>query len=99
MDEAFDHIQIDRTKKPYKVTIDMEQQGNRPTATGEIDETDSKVHTGFVFFPDVPQTHNFWYHSDEAVIYWDNVKGNTTNIWTGVVKQKGILTDFLYDVG
>ena len=55
---------------------------NRPTAKGEINETDAKVHTGFVTFPD-DRKYRFWYHTDKAKIYWDNDKGNTNNIWTG----------------
>ena len=87
MDDAFDSITIDRSKTPYEVTIDMSDT-NRPTAKGEINEENEFVHTGYVNFPDA-RKYNFWYHADEAKIYWDNDKGQTSNIWTGEKNPKG----------
>ena len=55
---------------------------NRPTARGEIDETDRLIHTGYVNFSD-DRKYKFWYHADEAKIYWDDDKGKTSNIWNG----------------
>ena len=85
MDVAFDYITIDRSKKPFKVEVDM-SNWYRPTARGEIDETDELIHTGYVDHPD-DREYQFWYHTDEAKIYWDHDKGNTSNIWHG--KKKG----------
>ena len=87
MDVAFTshNITIDRSVKrplkPFKVTMDM-SRSNRPTAKGEIDETNKSIHIGFVTFPD-DRKYKFWYHTDEAKIYWDNDKGKTNNVWTG----------------
>ena len=61
---------------------------NRPTASGEIDETDDHIHTGFVNFPD-DRVYKFWYHADEAKIFWGNDRGKTSNVWTGALKPKG----------
>ena len=61
---------------------------NRPTATGEIDETNSLVHTGFLIHPD-DRLYKFWYHSDEGIIYWGNDKGKTDNMWKGKVNVVG----------
>ena len=85
MDIAFSHITVDRSKKPFKVNVDM-SKSSRPTAKGEIDETNALIHTGYVTFPD-DRKYKFWYHTDEAKIYWDNDKGKTNNIWHGKIPQ------------
>ena len=47
------------------------------------------VYTGFIDFPDrTAGPLNFWYHADEAKIYWENDKGNTENIWTGIGRDR-----------
>merc|ERR1719193_150703 len=84
LDEAFKYISVDRSKKPYQVTVAMAQFGGRPTARGQIDETNGKVQTGYVVFPD-DRRYNFWYHTEESTIYWDHDKGKTSNIWAGIV--------------
>ena len=66
--------------------------GTRPAAKGEISEQNERLHTGFVNFPD-DRKYRFWYHTDEAKIYWDNVKGKTRNIWTGKKNYKGSYVD------
>ena len=88
MDDAFSIITIDRSTTPHKVTVDMRSAYNRPTAKGEINEQNERLHTGYVNFPD-DRKYRFWYHTDEAKIYWDNDKGRTRNIWTGRKKYKG----------
>ena len=60
----------------------MRSRYGRPTAKGIINEQNERLHTGYVNFPD-DRTYRFWYHTDEAKIYWDNDKGRTRNIWSG----------------
>ena len=62
------------------------------TATGQIDGTNGPVQTGYVIFPD-DRRYNFWYYMEEAVIYWDNDKGKTKNIWRG--KKRGKLNNLI----
>ena len=85
MDDAFPSVEIDRTIVPHKVTIKM---GNRPAATGEINEQNPRLHTGHVYFQD-DRTYPFWYHTDEAKIYWDKDKGWNVKEWSGKKNHKG----------
>jgi len=78
IDQAFKFIRVDRTRNPRRLTVTMR---GRPTASGIINEA-GLVQTGYVNFPD-DRRYNFWYYPKEATIYWDNVKGRTSNIWRG----------------
>ena len=84
-------ITVDRSKSPSTVRVDMSRYG-RPAAPGTIDETNGKVHTGTVTFPDA-RAYKFWYHTSEGTIYWDHDKGHTGNIWRG--KKPGELLPML----
>ena len=100
LDDAFSYIHVDRSKQPFRVTVIMGHfGGGRPTAFGQIDETNGLVQRGYVIFPD-DRRYNFWYYTEEAVIYWDHDKGKTTNIWRGLrggKLHKYFMLTFLYD--
>ena len=81
IDKAFKYISVDRSKKPYQVTMAM---GTRPDAKGEIDETNELVHTGYINFPD-DRRYSFWYYTKEGTIYWDKDKGPSK--WTSVMSK------------
>ena len=61
-----------------KFVIDMSEYG-RPNAHGLIESINS---IGFANFPD-DRKYEFYYHSDDCCIYWDNDRGLTDNIWKG----------------
>ena len=82
IDEAFKEgivITVDRSKKPYTLKI---TSGQGDPASGEIDETEQMLHTGFATFPDEnDKKYNFWYYPSEGSIYWDGKRGTTEDIW------------------
>ena len=82
IDEAFKEgivITVDRSKKPYTLKI---TSGQGDPASGEIDETEQMLHTGFATFPDENnKKYQFWYYPSEGSIYWDGKRGTTEDIW------------------
>ena len=79
-------ITVDRTKTPSTLQVKI---GDTTPASGEIDESLTATHTGWVTFPDENnKKYNFWYYPTEGKIYWSADKGKTKDIWTGETDER-----------
>ena len=83
IDEAFEYISVDRSKKPHIVVIWDRRDPPGPNVFGTIDESDELRHHGIVRFPPPRGTQDFFYYPKEAKIYWDNSKGKSQDVWVG----------------
>ena len=84
IDEAFEYISVDRSKKPHIVVIWDRRDPPGPNVFGTIDESDELRHHGIVRFPPPRGTQDFFYYPKEAKIYWDNSKGHSKDVWAGL---------------
>jgi len=76
INDAFDKIDLNGNQLYLN-----NSESVRPDATGYIDES-VYPQTGSVNFPD-DRTYQLYYYPDEATIYWDRPRGQTSNIWRG----------------